>query len=204
MIKNVVFDLGRVMYNYWPREYLNDLGYDEARADRLMECIFDNPLWMEIDRGFYTVPEYADKICADFPAEAEDIRRVLSKDWVDRVLTLMPPSLEFFYDVKRRGYNTYILSNFGEDDFAHIRVRDAFFFEQVDGMVISSHEKVIKPDPAIYFCLLNRYGLVPEETLFIDDNERNIGAARALGIHGIVFTGIDDCKARFELIVSQN
>ena len=45
----------------------------------------------------------------------------------------------------------------------------------------------MKPEPRIYEILLERYGLTPSETLFIDDREMNIEAAAALGIHGFVF-----------------
>jgi len=201
MIKNIVFDLGRVIYNYWPYEYLLNLGYDEKQADQLMKCIFDSSIWLDIDRGLYSVKDGIEKMCADFPAQAENIRRVLEDGWVDKVLTLMPQSLDFFYEIKNRGYKTYILSNFSADSFAHIRERDAFFFHETDGIVVSAYEKYIKPEPEIYRCLLNRYAILPEETLFIDDNAENIIAAKAMGINGIVFTDIDDCKKQFNAII---
>ena len=204
MIKNIVFDLGRVIYTYRPREYLLNLGFDETQADELMKRIFDSPLWLDIDRGLYSIKEGAEKMCADFPALAGDIRRVLDDSWVDGVLNFLPASLEFFYEVKNRGYKTYILSNFGADSFAHIRRRDIFFFNEPDGIVVSAYEKCIKPDPEIYRRLLNRYALVPEETIFIDDSAENINAAKALGIHGFVFTHIEDCKKQFSAIIEDN
>ena len=180
MIKNIVFDLGRVIYNYRPREYLLNLGYDETQANKLMKIIFDNPLWLDIDKGLYSIQNGIEKMCADFPAQTEDIRHVLADGWVDKILTVMPASLDFFYEIKNRGYKMYILSNFGADSFAHIRKRDAYFFNETDGIIVSAYEKCIKPEPAIYRCLLNRYSLVPEETLFIDDSTANIIAAKEL------------------------
>ena len=56
-----------------------------------------------------------------------------------------------------------------------------------DGEVVSCEEHTVKPEPRIYEILLERYGLTPSETLFIDDREMNIEAAAALGIHGFVF-----------------
>ena len=55
------------------------------------------------------------------------------------------------------------------------------------GSVISYQLKLIKPMPEIYRHLLDKYGLNPEETLFLDDLAENIEGAKALGIHGIVF-----------------
>ena len=184
MIKNVVFDLGRVIYRFWPREDLINLGYSDVYADELMDAIFYNPLWLDMDRGLYTLPQAIEKYCKDFLHLEADIRRVLDDTWQDRVETMMPESLEFFYEVKQRGFSTYVLSNWSADGFDYIRERDAFLFDKFDGIVVSGYEGVIKPEPEIYKCLLERYGLVPEESLFIDDSENNIAAAKALGIHG--------------------
>ena len=56
-----------------------------------------------------------------------------------------------------------------------------------DGEVVSCEERTVKPEPRIYEILLERYGLTPSETLFIDDREMNIEAAAALGIRGFLF-----------------
>jgi len=204
MIKNIVFDLGRVLYRYWPREDLENLGYNEEMTNRLMACIFDSPTWVEMDRGTYTIKEGRNKLCAAFPELATDIKKVLDDGWADRVETLMPASLEFFYDVKRQGFKTYVLSNWAADGFDYIRARDAFLFEKFDGIVVSGYEKLIKPDPGIYHVLLKRYNLVPKETLFIDDNANNIATAKSLGLHGIVFTSIEDCKQQFSTLMRQS
>ena len=200
MIKNVIFDLGRVIYNYWPREDLLELGFSEERADLFVSRVFANPIWLEHDRGTYTLPELVDKLSKDYPDMADDLKRVFDGTWVDRVITIMQPNLEFFYEVKRRGFKVYILTNFPGDSFAHCRKRDAFF-DDADGIVVSAYEKLVKPDPAIYQCILDRYDLVPEETVFIDDSEKNIEAAKALGIHGIVFSDLEDGKRQFEALV---
>jgi len=203
MIKNVIFDLGRVMYNYWPREHLQNLGYNEEQVNCLMECIFDSPLWQDMDRGLYNLKTGAAKMCVDFPQYTEDIRRILADQWIDSVITLMPLSLEFFNEVKAQGFKTYVLSNFSEDGFAHIRKRDGFLFDKMDGIVVSAHEKLNKPDPGIYNCLLNRYALKPTECVFIDDLPKNIQTALDLGIHGIVFKDIEDCKREFHLLLER-
>lgn len=61
------------------------------------------------------------------------------------------------------------------------------FSEQVDLMVFDSEEGVSKPDPLIYQRTLARLGVQPEEAIFIDDKERNVEAARLLGMHGVVY-----------------
>lgn len=199
MIKNVIFDLGRVIYTFWPREYLVRLGYDEATTDALMRLIFDSPLWIEMDRGACTFEESIAHFCQNEPSLAEEVKRVFQADWVNDVIRIMPESLAFFYEVKKQGYRIYILSNFCAESFAQVYARDAFL-KEADGMVISAHVRLVKPDPAIYKHLLNQYDLIPEECVFIDDNTDNIKAAKSLGIHGICFTHITDCKQQFEKI----
>jgi len=204
MIKNVVFDLGRVIYKFQPKEDLVNLGYNESQVNELMTCIFDSPLWLDMDRGLYTLPTFIEKVCADFPQHAKDIRRILDANWADRVETIMPPSLEFYYDVKNRGYKTYVLSNWSADGFDYIRSRDSFLFDKMDGIVVSGYENMVKPEPEIYQLLFSRYNLVPSESLFLDDNPDNIVAAKALGMHGIVFTNLDDCKRQFEALTANS
>ena len=202
MIKNVIFDLGNVVYDYQPLKVLMKSGYSKEKAVHLLKCVFAGPLWIELDRGKYTVMEGAEILCKQFPELSEDIRGILNFEWLDRLLVMMQPTVDFFHDLKRRGFKTYVLSNFGEDSFDYIQKRDAAFFEEFDGIVVSSREKLVKPDPAIFNLLLDRYSLIPEEIVFIDDTHENIDTAKSLGIHGIVFTGIEECIQEFESIVN--
>jgi len=200
MIKNVIFDLGQVIYSFQPRKYLLELGYSEEQADLFIERVMTSGLWLEYDRGTYTRESLLAELCSRFPEMSDDFKRVLDDSFMDNVVTIIQPNLEFFYEVKSRGFKIYILSNFFADGFAHVRKRDAFF-DDADGMVISAYEGLVKPEPAIYQLILERYNLVPEESLFIDDNKKNIEAAEALGIHGIHFTTLEDCKKQFEALL---
>jgi len=69
---------------------------------------------------------------------------------------------------------------------------------EVKGKIISGAEKVIKPNHAIYKLLLERFSLIPEETVFIDDRPENIEAAQVLGIHGIVFNNPNQMRKSFD------
>ena len=201
MIKNVVFDLGRVIYTYNPRQDLLNQGFSEEAADLFMARVYDSDTWIELDRGTYTLSEAVSNWIAKFPDIAEDLRRVFDNGWVDRIIKIMPDSLDFFYEVKQRGFKVYILTNIMEDTFTHVRARDPFF-DDADGLIVSAHEKLIKPDHSIYHCLLNRYNLIPGETIFIDDLPQNIAAAKEVGIRGIQFTNLEDVKYQFNEMVT--
>ena len=200
MIKNVVFDLGRVIYTYAPLDDLVEHGLSKEAVERFMERIYDSPMWQEIDRGTYTVAGAVKKWCSIYPDMEQDLRLIFNDGWIDRIISIMPDSLEFFYKVKERGFKIYLLTNFSEDAFAHVSARDSFF-DDVDGMIVSAHEKLIKPDPAIYHCLLDRYNLIAEETIFIDDLAPNVAAAKDVGIQAIQFTTLEEVKRQFEEIV---
>ena len=78
--------------------------------------------------------------------------------------------------------------------FTH-HARDRFeFLDWFEGIVVSGEERVAKPDPRIFAVLLERFGLDPAATLFIDDAERNVAAARDAGMHAVVFTGADELR----------
>jgi len=200
MIKNVVFDLGRVMYTFFPMEDLQGLGLPESSIARIMDRVYNNPTWRDADRGITTVAAHLAQIRADYPDMAEDMQTVFGDGWIDRLIKIMPDSLDFFNDVKKRGFGIYVITDFAADTFAHCRARDAFFNE-ADGIVVSAHEKLLKPDPAIFKCLLDRYKLTAEECVFIDDLEPNITAAKSVGMHGIQFTGAEACRKDFEELI---
>ncbi len=62
------------------------------------------------------------------------------------------------------------------------------FFKDFDGVVVSGQEKTRKPFLDIYKLILNRYNIIPEKAIFIDDNKENIKSANALKINGIYYT----------------
>jgi len=71
----------------------------------------------------------------------------------------------------------------------------------MDGGIMSYMVHLAKPDPAIYQTLLDRYGLKAEECVFLDDTVRNVEAAQALGIAGIVVTSQEQAKKELETLL---
>jgi epoxide hydrolase-like predicted phosphatase len=71
-----------------------------------------------------------------------------------------------------------------------------------DVIIFSSEVGVCKPDPRIFHCALERLGVVASETLFIDDRERNVNGARALGMHAIHYESRNQVLAAFHEYVS--
>ncbi|MCH7566227.1 MAG: HAD-IA family hydrolase [Nitrospirae bacterium] len=66
------------------------------------------------------------------------------------------------------------------------------------GIVVSGHEKVKKPDRRIYQVLLDRYSITPNHAVFIDDNPVNVAVAREVGLHGLLFTTAQALRRELE------
>ena len=94
---------------------------------------------------------------------------------------------ELVQSLSDAGVPLYIISNFGAELWSRFRPTQPIF-DLFDGIVISGEEKMAKPDPTIYQLTLDRYGLDPAQTLFLDDRADNIVACESVGIAGHVFT----------------
>jgi 2-haloacid dehalogenase len=92
--------------------------------------------------------------------------------------------LETLHDA---GVPLYGITNFAADTFAETRKAHPFF-DRLKGIIVSGEEKLLKPDAAIFELLLSRYGLRAEDCVFIDDVEKNVKGAQAIGMHALLFT----------------
>ena len=191
MIKTVIFDIGNVLTDFAWQEMYKEKGLAGESYDRVAKATVQSSYWCELDRGVMTFEEVMDKFVS-FDKEMEDeIRRVLAD--THGIVTGRSYAVPWVCSLKERGLNVYVLSNFSEKIWKDCK--DALeFYEYTDGGIISYREHLIKPDPAVYKLLLQRYGLRANECVFIDDLEENIETARTLGINGIVFENYEQAK----------
>ena len=197
MIKNIVFDIGRVLLDYQPMTFLKDIGVEEEECVTLNELIFKNDLWLQLDRGTITKDAAIQIYCAMAPIHTERIQQIM--DTWPQMLTLIEGAEELLRELLEKGYDVYLLSNFQEDGFHQIYNKFSFLSE-VKGRVVSYEAKLLKPEKEIYHHLLEKYNLIPEETVFIDDLKENIKAAIDIGIHGIVFENAHETREYLKTI----
>jgi putative hydrolase of the HAD superfamily len=176
MIKNVIFDLGGVLLEWNPTEFLRRMELPSHFIE-----IFDSLLWATHDGGWLTREE----MIAKLPLQYD--KKVFA-DCVEHLAPQLLPiqeMIELFHEVRRQGYRVYILSNMPEELHQElVKLHD--FFKYPQGQVYSYIVKAIKPQPQIYQVLLQTYQLKGSESVFIDDREDNIRVAKSLGIEGIV------------------
>jgi 2-haloacid dehalogenase len=178
-IAAVVFDIGGVLLDWDPRYLYRQLFDDPAQMDDFLSQIC-TPQWhLSHDLGAAIEPS-----CREL-ARLHPDRAELIMAWARRGEEMIGGQLDDTVDVLAEltaaGMRCLALSNMEAEKFVLRRSRYPFF-EWFDGHVISGIEGVAKPDPHIFEILLSRYGLAPETTVFIDDAERNVTAARQLGI----------------------
>ena len=181
----VVFDLGNVLVPFDPRWLFRKLLRDEASIDRFF-AETDFYAWnTALDAGC----SFADGIAAHsrrFP-HYRPLFEAFFERWIETVGEPIAESIEVLREIQQSGVRTFALTNFSAETYPLAAARFPFLAD-FDGAVVSGHEGVLKPDPAIYLRLVQRYSIVPERAVFIDDKLENVEAARRLGFHGIHFS----------------
>lgn len=183
MIRNIVFDMGNVLIEYDPKEYIEQFT-DKQNVERLYRIIFQSIEWLQLDRGSIEEEDakqiFYNKVPSDLHKAVDDI----FNNWHEN----LPDKDEMFYlakQLKSRGYNLYLLSNTSKRFYHYCHKITALSY--FDGTLISADELLLKPDPEIYRRLFQKFNLVPEECFFIDDNLLNIEAANFMGMDGFVY-----------------
>jgi len=181
MIKNIIFDLGNVLVSFQPELYLKSKGLSSDDVNLVYKEIFLSKEWVELDRGTISRDEALKAIC---DRNESDKKLLMENTDFEKILEPIAENVRILGELKKKGYKLYYLTNYHEDLFEYSYDKLGFF-HHFDGGVVSAHVKLIKPDPPIYKKLIEKYHLQPEETLFIDDSEKNTQAATELGIQAI-------------------
>ncbi len=184
-IKNVVFDYGGVLVDWNPR-YLYDRYFnDQVKSQWFLDniCLYSWNLQMDGGKPF---AEGVAELQAQYPEWSEAIAIYHSR-WEEMMAGEIDGTAEVLRRLKRAGYGIYGLTNWSAETFPIIRDKYSVF-KEFDGMVVSGEEHLLKPDPAIYRCLLERYSLAAAESIFVDDNADNVSGAKSVGMQAVRFS----------------
>ena len=189
MIRNMVFDIGNVLMDFRWKEYMRSLfGENEALIQTINQGIWHNGCWAAMDKGEMDGAATLRSAVAFSPQYEKEIKLTLDK--VALAFHKFGYAVPWVQELKRMGLNVYYLSNYSTFSIAaNPDVLD--FIPCMDGGVFSFEVKAVKPEPEIYRCLCDKYGLKPEECLFTDDVPANVKGAQACGFQGIVFEGYE-------------
>ncbi len=184
MIKNIVFDLGNVLLDFKPEEYLQQNYSDSELIEELYRKLFSSPEWEGLDRGTLTRQEAVEKLGAKHPELKPEIKEILAS--LDKLLQPKQETISLLNSLAETEYNLYVLSNFHQQAYQEVAAKYDFF-DHFDGLVISAQINYIKPETEIYKHLLAEFELTPEKTVFIDDKKENLAGAEEFGIKTIHF-----------------
>lgn len=191
----VIFDVGRVLYDWDPRILYRRLIADDRALDAFVRDVVTTEWHFQHDAG----RDFADtsaELIALYPQHRE-----LIAAWGPRFSESIGDPIagmhELVAELDAAGVPLFAITNFSHEFWPPFRARESALFDRFRDIVVSGDEKLVKPDPAIYRLALARFGLEPGEAVFIDDNRANIDAAAALGIHALHFT--DEATLRPQL-----
>ncbi len=196
MIKNIIFDIGRVLVKWEPQKTMRELGMTESEIEAVSDALFTSGLWNETDRSVLPDEEVFRQFVERAPEQEKNIR--LFWENLDKAIVQFDYVIPWMRALKKAGYRIYILSNYGKWTYDSTKDNALSFLSEVDGGIFSYEIKIIKPDIKIYQALLEKYNLNPEECVFMDDLEANIAGAKAAGINGIVFTSKEDAEEQLK------
>jgi len=172
-----VFDIGGVLLEWDPGRVYRPLIPDPVELERFFAEVCTSEWNETLDAGRPFDEAYAE-LAARFPDQAELIHAWRRQD--DMIAGEIADTVRLVGRLRASGRPLYLLTNMPSDVF---RIRQARYpvLRQFDGWVVSGDEGVLKPSPEIFEVLTRRFDLDPAETLFIDDAERNVAGAAALG-----------------------
>jgi HAD superfamily hydrolase (TIGR01509 family) len=188
----VVFDVGNVLVRWDPRLLYRDLIPDPERLDWFMQNVCTAAWNIEQDRG-RSWEEAVALLVAEHPEWEREIR-AYDERWHETVPGIIEDSVATLKELKARGDKVYAITNFSREKWAESLIRFPFL-QSFDGVVVSAHERLIKPDPAIFHVLLERYGLTAGDCIFVDDSAKNIAAADGVGMRTVHFVEPIDLRA---------
>ena len=187
MIKNIIFDIGGIMFDDSTQNISNILNIDvsgfckKVYGKSFVDCVLGNQ----------EVSDYIETFKND--SDYETIKFILDKDNLHISYPLMQNNFNYISRLKDEGYNLYILSNIAKESYEY--VKSTIDLDKVfKGGVYSYQEKLLKPDRKIYELIVNRYNLNKDETMFFDDKQKNVDAACEFGIQGVLFRTIEDIE----------
>ncbi|MBO4470963.1 MAG: HAD family phosphatase [Clostridia bacterium] len=190
MIRNIVFDMGQVILKFDPKHFIDrEKVTDPEDRKLILNELFLSVEWAQMDAGTLTEETAEPSILERFPERLRGTVRNLLYNWAYPRETI-PGMEETVRALKDAGYGIYLLSNASKaqhDYWPRVPVSEYF-----DGKLISCDVKVVKPCHRIYELFTEKFGLKPEECIFIDDSTANAAAAIACGWQGIVFHGDAD------------
>ena len=190
MYKNIIFDFGNVLAEFYPEKLTRACVKDEQSIKLISDVVFDRLYWNKLDDGTISDDEVKTEILKRLPDNLHESAVSVYDGWVKN-LTPVKGMCELVKDLKKSGKKLYLISNISigfAESYSSVPWISALLSE-FDGLVFSGPLHLTKPGKEIFEYLITSHCLNKEECIFIDDSELNINGAKAVGIPGYLFDG---------------
>ena len=191
-IDAIIFDLGGVLIDWNPSYVFDKMFDDEEKKKHFFENICTSD-WNEKQDAGRPLEEATQELVRKHPEWKEYIEAYYGR-WTEMLGGPIDETVAVFRELKEQNkYKIYALTNWSAELFP-IALERYDFLHWFDGRVVSGEEKTRKPFREFYQLILDRFQLIPQQTLFIDDNLRNIKAAQEIGLNTIIFLSPEQLK----------
>ena len=195
-LTTIIFDLGGVLIDWNPDYLYQKLIPNEQERATFLRTI-TTPDWNEEQDAGRSLVDATALLVAQHPQHAELIGHFYGR-WAEMLGGAIAGTVEVLRELRADGrYRLYALTNWSAETFP-VALAQFEFLHWFAGILVSGAEKMRKPTPAFYHLLFERYDIKPAEALFIDDNLRNVEAARALGLPTILFESPEQLRRELE------
>lgn len=185
VIETIIWDLGNVLIKWDPKYLYRQIFETEEKVNWFLSniCTLD---WNEQQDAGRTWAEGIRILVDQYPEYEEEINAYWNQ-WEQTLVGVLTGSEKILRALKEKNnHRLYALTNWSAETFP-IALERYDFLQLFEGILVSGEEKLKKPDPKIYQLLLDRYQINPSTALFIDDSERNVKGAQAVGLEAIHF-----------------
>tara|TARA_B110000090_G_scaffold78645_1_gene89581 strand:+ start:3428 stop:4051 length:624 start_codon:yes stop_codon:yes gene_type:complete len=201
-IKNVIFDLGGVLIDWNPDKVYKDVFNNDSEKMIHFYTKICTQDWNENQDAGYPMAKATEERVALFPEYEKEIRMFYGR-WDD----MLGDQIQGTVDILKKlsddpNYKVVALTNWSHETFPKAIAKFSFL-QWFEGILVSGEEKTRKPFPEIYELTLSKFNLKAGESLFIDDNLRNIEAAKKFGIHSIHFQSPEQLNKELGAYIKQ-
>ena len=187
-IKNIVFDIGNVIVRWAPHEVVKSV-FPDKDPEQFLKQIY--PIWLDLNLGKFSesqaISMYHDQL---------DISKAKLSYFLDELKTsqkFIPGSIELLQKLYSLGFPLYSITDNVKEILAYHKAHSNFL-HYFKGIISSSDVGIVKPDKRIFQYLLDKYELMADESVFIDDLVRNVEGAKSVGMQAFQFIDSESCE----------
>ncbi len=199
-IKNIVFDLGGVLIDWNPRYLFRSVFVGREEEMEYFLTHVCNQEWNEkqdAGRTFFEAQKLASEQHPKFKKEID----IYFERWPETLGGPISGTVEILGRLSGlEKFKILGLSNWSAETF-HFALAKYSFLKNFEAILVSGQEKLIKPDHKFFNLLIERHKILPQESVFIDDVQRNINAAKEIGFHTIHFQNPQQLKTELDQLI---